>query len=439
MKHEHYVKIPRLISIRMTGGSEMNDNFRKSKLLASGILLVLIATACAKSSGNSMSLEKRQVAAAGVDKRIVNASNEFGMQLHRELVQTEQDKKKNIFISPTSISLAVAMAYNGSKGETQASIAKTLGWQDMSLDEMNRGNETLISLLQKSGSDVNVRIANSLWSRKGTSFNSKFMKTNEVFYNAKVTELNFYSPEATNTINDWVNKNTNGKIPRMIESIDPKEVLILMNAVYFNGGWKKEFQLSETKEESFKLQDGSTKQVQMMTQSGSYEYLHEEGYQAIRLPYGEGQMDMLVILPDESSSLGALHDKLWSGPDRWHKSFQSSRGEIKLPRFKIEYSEKLKEPLKAMGMSLPFDEVHADFSGMAPVPPNLFISAVTHKLFIEVNEKGTEAAAVTSVQVAGASAPIDEPFKMTINRPYFFAIEDLQTGAWLFVGSVVEP
>lgn len=417
----------------------MNGKVRISKLLVAGMLLVLIVTACAKSSENSMSLEKRQVAAAGVDRRIVKASNEFGMQLHRQLVQTEQDKKKNIFISPTSISLALAMAYNGSKGETQASMAQMLGWQDMSLDEMNRGNETLISLLQKPGSDVNVRIANSLWSRKGTSFNSKFMKTNQAFYNAKVTELNFYSPEATNTINDWVNKNTNGKIPRIVESIDPKEVLILMNAVYFNGGWKKEFQLSGTKEDSFKLPDGSSKQVQMMSQSGTYEYLQEEGFQAIRLPYGQGQMDMLIILPNESSSLGALHDKLWADPDRWYKSFQSSRGEIKLPRLKIEYSEMLKEPLKAMGMTLPFDEIHADFSDIAPVPPNLFISAVTHKTFIEVNEKGTEAAAVTSVQMAGASAPIDEPFQMAINRPFFFAIEDRQTGVWLFVGSVVEP
>jgi serine protease inhibitor len=418
----------------------MNDYFRKSKLLAAGILLVLIVTACANPSGNSISLEKRQVAAAGVDVRIVNASNEFGMQLHRQLVQTEQNKKKNIFISPTSISLALAMTYNGSKGETQASMAKTLGWQGMSLDEMNRGNETLISLLQQPGSDVQVRIANSLWSRKGKSFHSDFTKTNQAFYDAKVTELDFNSPKAPDTINDWVNKSTNGKIPRMIESIDPMEVLILMNAVYFNGGWKKEFQPSATKEESFKLQEGSTKQVQMMTQSGSYEYLQEEEFQAIRLPYGEGQMDMLVILPDESSSLGTLHDKLWADPNRWHESFQSNRGEIKLPRLKIEYSEKLKEPLKAMGMTLPFDEVHADFSGMAPVPPNLFISAVTHKTFIEVNEKGTEAAAVTSVHtIATASAPTDTPFQMTINRPFFFAIEDRQTGAWLFVGSVVQP
>ncbi len=234
----------------------MNYNFKKSKLLAGGILLVLIVTACANPFANSISLEKRQVAAAGVDVRIVKASNEFGMQLHRKLVQTEQNKKKNIFISPTSISLALAMTYNGSKGETQTAMAKTLGWQGMSLDEMNRGNKTFISLLQQPGSGVQLRIANSLWSRKGKPFHSDFMKTNQAFYDAKVTELDFTSPKAPDTINDWVNKNTNGKIPKMIESIDPMEVLILMNAVYFNGGWKKEFQLSATKEESFKLQDG---------------------------------------------------------------------------------------------------------------------------------------------------------------------------------------
>ncbi|TDF92754.1 serpin family protein [Paenibacillus piri] len=416
----------------------MNDNFRKSKLLAAGMLLVLIVTACANPSAAPISMEKRQAAAAGIDSRIVKASNEFGMQLHRQLVQSEQNKK-NIFISPASISLALAMTYNGSKGETQIAMAKTMGWQGMSLDELNRGNETLISLLQQPGSGVQVRIANSLWSRKGKSFHSDFMKTNQSFYDAKATELDFNNPKAPDTINDWVKKNTNGKIPKMIESIDPMEVLILMNAVYFNGGWKKEFQPSATKEESFKLQDGSTKQVQMMAQTGTYEYLQEEGFQAIRLPYGDGQMNMLVILPDESSSLGAVHEKLWINHSRLHQPFQQKQGEIKLPRFKIEYSEQLKEPLKAMGLTLPFDEVKADFSGMAPVPPNLFISMVTHKTFVEVNEKGTEAAAVTSVHMSATSAPIDKPFQMTINRPFFFAIEDRQTDAWLFVGSVVEP
>jgi serpin B len=150
----------------------MNDNFRKSKLLAAGIL-VLTVTACANPFAKQISLEKRQAAAAGVDARIVKASNEFGMQLHRQLVQTEQNKKKNIFISPTSISLALAMTYNGSKGETQTAMAKTMGWQGMSLDEMNR-DEKLISLLQQTGSGVQLYIANSLWARKENRFTAIF-------------------------------------------------------------------------------------------------------------------------------------------------------------------------------------------------------------------------------------------------------------------------
>jgi serine protease inhibitor len=267
----------------------MYHNFRKSKLFVAGILLILIVTACAKPFAKPISLEKRQAAAAGVDARIVKASNEFGMQLHRQLVQTEQNKQKNIFISPTSISLAMAMTYNGSKGETQTSMANTMGWQGMSLDEINRGNEKLISLLQQPGSGVQLRIANSIWSRKEIPFYRDFLKTNQTFYDAKVTQLDFKSPKAPDTINDWVNKNTNGKIPKMIDSIDPMEDLILMNAVYFNGGWKNEFQPSATKEESFKLQDGSTKQVQMMAQTGTYEYLQDEGFQAIRLPTEMGR------------------------------------------------------------------------------------------------------------------------------------------------------
>lgn len=418
----------------------MNGKLIKSKLLTTttGILLAVIVTACVPDA-KAISLEKRQAAAAEVDARIVKASNEFGMQLHQQLVQAEEDKRRNIFISPTSISLALAMTYNGSKGETKTVMANTMGWQDMSVDEVNRANEKLISLLQQSGRGVQVSIANSLWSREGKPFHSDFMKSNQAFYDAKVSELDFNQPKAVDEINNWVNKNTNGKIPEMIETIDPAEVLILMNAVYFNGGWKKEFQPSETKEERFKLQDGSSKPVQMMAQTDTYEYLEEDGFQAIRLPYGEGQMDMLIILPDESSSLDALHETLWADNSRWHQPFKKGLGEIKLPRFKIEYDEPLKEPLQAMGMTLPFDAINADFSGMAPVPPNLFISAVNHKTFVEVNEKGTEAAAVTSVHMTESSAPVDPPFQMTINRPFFFAIEDRQTGAWLFVGSVVEP
>lgn len=415
----------------------MNGNFLKGALFTMGILMVLIMTACVP-AGKAVSFEKRQAAAAEVDAHIIKASNEFGMQLHRQLVHAEKDKGKNIFLSPTSVSLALAMTYNGSDGETKTAIANTMGWQNMSVDEVNRGNEKLISLLQQPGNGVEVSIANSLWSRIGKQLNSEFKKTSHAFYNAKISELDFDSPTATNTINDWVNKNSNGKIPTMIEFIDSSEVLLLMNAVYFNGDWKKEFQSSATKQEEFKLQDGSIKQVQMMAQTDTYEYLQEDGFQAIRLPYGDGQMDMLIILPDESSSLDVLHDKLWEDDSRWREPFKKRQGEIKLPRFKIEFDKQLKEPLQALGMTLPFDEVKADFSGIAAVPPNLFISAVQHKTFIEVNERGTEAAAVTSVHMSVTSASADPSFQMTINRPFFFAIEDCQTGAWLFVGSVVD-
>ncbi|WP_312109855.1 serpin family protein [Brevibacillus reuszeri] len=412
---------------------------KKGRLLMVVFLLVMLVTACNPTSAKLISLENRQELAAEIDPRIVKSSNDFGMQLYQQLVQSKEKQQKNIMISPISISMALAMTYIGSNGESQASMAKTMGWRDMSLDEVNQGNKSLISLLNQPSSGVQMSIANSLWVRHGTSLHSDFTKAIQEDYYAKVTELDFNNPEAPNTINDWINKNTNGKIPTLIESIDPTEVLILMNAVYFNGGWKREFQQSATKEESFTLPDGSTKQVQMMAQTGTYEYLRDEEFQAIRLPYGEGQMDMLIILPAEISSLDDLHNKLWSDHNRWRQPFQQSQGEIKLPRFKVEFEQQLKEPLKSMGLTVPFDEVEADFSGIAPVPPNLFISAITHKTIVEVNEKGTEAAAVTSVHIAQSSAPIDTPFQMTINRPFFFAIEDRQTNAWLFVGSIVEP
>ena len=412
---------------------------KKSALLAACLLLALAASACANSAGTSgaISLDARRAMAAEVDARLVDAGNEFGMRLHRQLVQAEQNK--NVFVSPLSVSLAFAMVYNGSRGDTQAEMARALGWQGMSLDELNRGFATLLSLMRQPGGGVQLRIANSLWPRKGAAFYDDFMENTRTFYGAQVSELDFRHPEAAATVNRWVNKQTSGKIPKVVEALDAAEVLLLINAVHFQGKWQKEFDPSATKEENFRLQDGSLKPVRMMKQTGTYEYREDEEVQAVRLPYGEGQMDMLIIVPKETSSLDELHDKLWADTGRWREPFPKKRGEIQMPRFKIEYGKELGEPLQAMGMTLPFDDAKADFSGMAPIPPNLYISAVKHKTFLEVNEKGTEAAAATAIHAKAGSAPIDAPFRIVVNRPFFFAIEDRQIGAWLFVGSVVEP
>ncbi|CAG7629334.1 serpin family protein [Paenibacillus allorhizosphaerae] len=402
-----------------------------------GLVLAALLASCGKPS--DISLDKRAEAASALDARIVKAQNAFGLSLHRQMVL--EDKGSNVFLSPTSVSMALAMTYNGSAGDTKRVMAATLGWTGMSAEEVNQGYKTVKALLEKTGKGVELNVANSLWGRKGKPFHKAFLELNRSFYDAKVTELDFNNPKAHETINSWVDKQTRNKIPSILNKpLNPDDDLVLVNAIYFKGQWKDEFAPSSTKEESFKLIDGTDKKVSMMSRTGTYEYLQEKGFQAIRLPYGEGQMSMLVILPDESSSLSALHDLLWSDATRWQKPFERKVGEIRLPSFKLEYGKPLDKALQSMGMGLAYDPGKADFSGIASVPPNLYVGQVMHKTFLEVNEKGTEAAAATSVTMKTASAEVPKaPFLMNVNRPFFMAIEDSQTGAWLFAGSIYSP
>ncbi|MBB6673480.1 serpin family protein [Cohnella nanjingensis] len=408
----------------------------RAKQVLIGLFLSSLLASCGKPS--LISYEKRAEAASHLDPKIVKAQNAFGLTLHRHLVQEGNDT--NVFLSPTSLSTALAMTYNGSAGNTRQAMAITLGWEEMPLEELNKGYKTMNHLLKQTGRGVELNTANSLWSRKGIRLANPFAQTARNDYEAGVEELDFSSKTAHETVNKWVKKQTKGKIPAILNKpLEPSDSLVLVNAIYFNGSWEDEFSPSSTKVEAFRLSDGSTKKVSMMSRTGTYEYAEEDGYQAIRLPYGEGQMDMLVILPDENSSLPALHERLWSDASRWQKPFKERNGEIQLPSFKLEYEKSMDKALQSMGMAVAYDPARADFPLIAP-GFNHVISHVMHKTYLEVNEKGTEAAAVTSVTVKATSAEIPlDPFSMNVDRPFFIAIEDRQTGAWLFIGSIYSP
>lgn len=415
-----------------------------AKILLAGFSAILLVSCNSSSSpstsstkGSAYTIEQRQSAVESLDSRMVQATNQFGLQLHEQLVHASQGE--NVFISPLSISLALAMTYNGSAGETQEEISRALGWDGMSLEEVNEANRTLIQLLVKAGENIQFDIANSLWARQGKSFHEEFLKVNREFYGAETAELDFNDPKSVKQINQWVSKHTQNKITKIVdEPLSENLVMLLINAIYFKGGWTKDFSEKATRDERFHLQDGSSKQVKMMSQYGGFEYLERPEYQAIRLPYGKGQMSMLVVVPNEASSLEALHKQIWSDPAHFQQSFAQSKGTIELPRFTIEYESTVNSALEALGMKLAFAPGLADFSRMANTPPELYISEVKHKTFLEVNEKGTEAAAVTSIGVEATSAPAN-PFLMQVDRPFFVAIEDRQTGAWLFVGSITNP
>ncbi len=361
---------------------------------------------------------------------VASANTRFGFKLLQDL--RERDPGGNIFISPLSISIALTMTYNGAVGETERAMAEVLEIDGLDLSTINQSNKALRDSLEDPDPKVEISIANSIWSRQGVDFNANFLERNQAFFGAEIAALDFSSPQAIATINDWVDTNTNGKIKKIVGRIDPQKLLFLINAIYFKGNWQEEFNRSRTRADVFHLLDGSEQQVQMMHQEGVYPYLRGKNFEATSLPYGDGRVGMYIFLPNRDSNLNefleGLNAENW---EQWISQFGNRGHDMMLPRFKLEYEVTLNDTLKALGMDIAFSS-GANFSGMGP--PDLFISEVKHKTFVEVNEEGTEAVAATAVIMA-----VSEPPVFRVDRPFFFAIYDAETETILFMGTVTEP
>ncbi|NPV14372.1 serpin family protein [candidate division WOR-3 bacterium] len=369
-----------------------------------------------------------------IDANLVSAKNDFGFRVLSTLVSSAP--KENVFISPYSIATALTMTYNGSDGETRSAMAQALGIAGIELERLNTEEKFLSGQLKKDKPGVELLIANSLWARKGVTFNSAFLNTNKEFYQAAVAAIDFNSPDAPKKINNWVKDKTKGKIDKIVDQIKPEAVLFLINAVYFKGRWQEKFDPKMTGDDKFYPDYGNPVPVKMMTRSGKFRYLETEGLQAVELPYGEGEVSMLIFLPAAGKLddlIAQLSSAFWQ---EWWGRFRSREGTVLLPRFKMEYEKSLRDVLIELGMGIAFDLNQADFSLMGKGGPGFAIGDVKHKSFVEVNEEGTEAAAVTSVEMVLAAVPSQPRFEMVVNRPFLFAIQDNETGAILFLGVV---
>lgn len=370
------------------------------------------------------------------DTKLILANTKFGFKLFEEVLK--QENNKNVFISPASVAIALDMTYNGANGSTQRAMAKALELQGLSLQEINSSNAALKQLLENSDPEIQLNIANSLWANQEVKFNADFIKKNQDFYQAKVTNLNFQDPNSVSKINNWVSESTRGRINKIIERIEPDQVLFLLNAIYFKGKWTNEFDKQQTVQQPFYLTSGTQKQHPMMSQKGKYKYYENEQFQAASLPYGkDGKFSFYVFLPKKNSNLKSFYENLnaenW---EKWISQFSLREGLIRLPRFKMDYEITLNTALEALGIGEAFTN-QADFSQMGQ---NFQISEVKHKTFVEVNEEGTEAAATTSVGVTAVSATVNQqPFQMIVDRPFFCAIRDNQTGSILFMGAILDP
>lgn len=366
----------------------------------------------------------------------------FDFDLFRQVAEDEREGEayRNFFLSPESLRIALMMAYNGAAGETAGAMASVLGIEGMTLEEANRSMSELLKLLKETGRGVEVEIADSLWAKEDIDFKDDFIERNQEYYSAEVEQLTTPGP-----INEWVDEKTQGKITEIVDEIKPNTILFLINALYFNGEWTNEFEESRTSEEDFTLQDGSTIKASLMHQSGTYRYMENDVLQAVEIPYGEEEeAGMLIFLPRNPEDLTSVVEQL-SGEkyDEWVSQMASSDGDIAVPKFKLEYEKSLNDTLEALGMGIAFDPGKADFANMVAAESvggeNVYISEVLQKTYLDVNEKGTEAAAVTSVEVGVTSAPVTDRFEMVVDHPFLMAIRDSETGTILFMGLIANP
>ena len=371
---------------------------------------------------------------------LANANNNFGFDLTGQIAAGQPDR--NIFVSSFSASCALQMVANGAAGKTQAEmehVLKTAGW---SPQELNRSYRALSRSLT-APRDAALEIANSVWYRNNLSLKPDFVTGNQNYFQAGLAGVNFLDPKTADIINEWADKHTHGKVQQVVSFPFPRSTaLVLADAVYFKGKWVTPFDKLATQPRDFHLPDGSSRQTPMMQRDGKFDYQETTGFQAVRLPY-QGNLRMEVFLPKTNSSPQKLVEE-FRAKDAWQKTvetgFGGRDGFLALPKFKINYGVSLNAPLEALGMKLAFSHDHADFSGIAN-DPVLAIDEVNQKSFVAVDEEGTEAAAVTAVTMTDAALPLAPPkqFKMIVDRPFLFVIEDIPTRSILFTGVVADP
>lgn len=364
---------------------------------------------------------------------------QFSLELFQQVLAHEGEQK-NIMISPLSVSLALALAYNGAEGETRTEMGEALGLQGLSLEEINQGYSQLKSILEQADSTIDLRLRESIWTPKDLELNKDYLKNLKNYYHAETQQLDFSDPKSVDRINKWVKKSTNNKIEEIVDQLDPNTVMLLLNTVYFLGDWTTPFEQDLTETRDFHLLDGSSKKHPLMKSIGDVNYFENELFQSVQLPYGEEKFSMYVFLPQEDQKLAEVSQALLNYSTReWQKLLQgysNQYGTLELPRFELEYDIELTSMLKSMGMEAAFTPQQADFSNMLAEFKSP-IDEVKHKTYIRTDEKGTEAAGATMIAVP-TSLPMEQ-FSMIVDRPFMFMIQEKQTGVILFMGSIVNP
>ncbi len=374
------------------------------------------------------------------EQKLVDGSGAFGFELLNRI--TDSDSGENHFVSPLSIALAYGMLLNGAEGETFDQIREVLGFDELDRNEINEAAYNLIALLQEFDDQVIFNIANSVWYRDTFDVEPGFLSTNQEFYNAIVEKTDFSDPATVDKINSWVEDKTEGLIDSIVEEpIDPLTVMYLINAIYFNGDWTHPFDPELTSTKPFFLADGTESEAEMMhlEATENMEHFAGEDYQAVNLHYGDAGFVMTLVLPDPGIDVEEwLKQTDWEEWKQLTGSFNKVTLELEMPKFEKEYEvDDFPELLESMGMVDAFDPSLSDFSLINPDQEDLHVSDSRHKTFISLDEEGTEAAAVTSVEISRTSVP--QHVEIRFDRPFFYMIREVESNTPLFMGIMNDP
>lgn len=373
------------------------------------------------------------------EKAMVASDQEFAFEFFSKVFAEEAKKEdKNFMVSPFSLSMALAMTWNGAAGETKKDMQQTLKMKGDNDDDINGYYKKLKEALLKTDPKTKLTIENAIFTNEQIAIKPKFIETNTEYYNAKVQSVDFSNSATKDLINKWASDNTNGLIEKVIDSTDPRDLMYLLNAIYFKGTWTTQFETKNTSKKPFTYENGTQTQVDMMTQTSEFNYTEDETMQVVQLPYGNQAFSMLVLLPKngkkQTDVVTALEkDNYWQNTV---SRLRSAKVDLFLPKFKTEYSKKLNQVLIDMGMGIAFDGNEADFSEMSDARAN--IAFVQQDTYISTDEEGTEAAAVTTVGMEVTSFDPDKPRKVVFNanKPFLYVIQENSTGAILFMGAV---
>jgi serpin B len=376
----------------------------------------------------------------GPTNSVVDGNNRFAMDMYSQL----KNKSGNVFFSPFSISTALAMTYEGANGSTASEMSAVLHLPKNDA-ERKEGYATLIYKINNGGGKSELSTANALWLAKGQPLQVGYSQDVTRYYGGNITQLDFKSDSegSRKLINSWVENKTHDRIKDLLPDgvITPFTKLVLTNAVYFKGEWVRQFNATFTEDADFHTGTLPTKKVQLMHSTDEFSYMENDKLQMLEMPYSGGNLSMLVLLP-KNDDMGSLESSLSVDTlESWKKGMKEDRVEVYMPKFKFETRYMLGDTLQSMGMGQAFSD-SADFSKMTGAK-DLKINAVIHKAFVEVDEKGTEAAAATAVvMVATSAGPGHEPPPIPVFRadhPFIFIIQEKTTGDILFMGRVADP